>query len=79
MPHQCPFPVHSTDNRCCYRTGSAPGFTLCLALVIALSCYAGFSYAASIAPPHTVGTTVGTVASGSMPGCSHPDGPVIGG
>jgi hypothetical protein len=48
MSHQCPFPVRSTDNRRCYRTGSAPGFTLCLALVAALSCYAGFSQAASI-------------------------------
>ncbi len=75
MPHQCPFPVHSTDNRRCYRTGSAPGFTLCLALVVALSCYAGFSYATPIASPHTAGTA----ASGAIPGCSHPDGPVIGG
>jgi len=48
MSHQCPFPVRSTDNRRCYRTGSAPGFTLCLALVAALSCYAGFSQAAPI-------------------------------
>ena len=37
MSHQCPFPVHSSDNRCGYRAGSAPGFTLSLALVAALS------------------------------------------
>ncbi|MHB1144208.1 MAG: hypothetical protein ACYCZS_04845 [Thiobacillus sp.] len=46
MSHQCPFPVRSTDSRRCYRTGSAPGFTLCLALVAALSGYAGYSHAA---------------------------------
>lgn len=51
MSHQCPFPVRSTDNRCSYRTGSAPGFTLCLALVAALSCYAGFSQAAPVQTP----------------------------
>lgn len=47
MSKQCPFPVRSTDSRCCYRTGSAPGFTLCLALVAALSGYAGLSHAAT--------------------------------
>ena len=45
MSHHCPFPVRSTDSRRCYRTGSAPGFTLCLALVAALSGYAGYSHA----------------------------------
>lgn len=45
MSHQCPFPVCSTDNRFSYRTGSFPGFTLCLALVAALSGYAGLSHA----------------------------------
>ena len=45
MPHHCPFPVRSTDSRRSYRTGSAPGFTLCLALVAALSGYAGLSHA----------------------------------
>jgi len=47
MPRHCPFPVRSTDSRSCYRAGSAPGFTLCLALVAALSGYAGYSYGAS--------------------------------
>lgn len=46
MPRHCPFPVRSTDSRRSYHTGSAPGFTLCLALVAALSGYAGFSHAA---------------------------------
>ena len=49
MSHQCPFPVRSTDSRCCYRTGSVPGFTLSLALVAALSGYAGLSDAAPAA------------------------------
>jgi hypothetical protein len=47
MSHQCPFPVRSTDCRNSYRTGAAPGFSLCLALVAALSGYAGFSHADS--------------------------------
>ena len=47
MSKQCPFPVRSIDSRCCYRAGSAPGFTLCLALVAALSGYAGLSHAAT--------------------------------
>lgn len=46
MSHHCPFPVRSTNSRCSYQTGSAPGFTLCLALVAALMGYAGFSHAA---------------------------------
>lgn len=46
MSHQCPFPVRSTDNRCGYRTGNATGFILSLALVAALSGYAGLSHAA---------------------------------
>lgn len=46
MSHQCPFPVQSSDNRRGYRTGSAPGFTLGLALVAALSGYAGLSHGA---------------------------------
>ena len=49
MSHQCPFPVQSSDNRCGYRAGSAPGFTLSLALVAALSGYAGLSEAAPAA------------------------------
>lgn len=75
MPHQCPFPVHSTDNRRCYRTGSAPGFILCLAVVAALSCYAGFSHAAAIAPSHPAGAA----ASDAAPVCGHPDVPIAGG
>ncbi|MBW8330347.1 MAG: S8 family serine peptidase [Thiobacillus sp.] len=51
MPHHCPFPVHSTNSRHGYHTGSAPGFTLGLALVAALSGYAGFSHAAPAATP----------------------------
>lgn len=46
MSRHCPFPVRSTDSRSSYRAGSAPGFTLCLALVAALSGYAGYSDAA---------------------------------
>jgi len=46
MSHNYPFPVRSTDSRLCYRTGSGPGFTLTLALVAALSGYAGLSDAA---------------------------------
>lgn len=44
--HLSSFPIRSTDSRCCYRTGSAPGFSLALALVATLSGYAGFSHAA---------------------------------
>lgn len=46
MSHQCPFPVQSSDNRCGYRTGSAPGFTLALVLVAAFAGYAGLGHAA---------------------------------
>lgn len=49
MPHHCPFPVRSTDSRSSYRTGSVQGFTLSLALVAALSGYAGLSDAAPAA------------------------------
>lgn len=48
MPRNCPFPVRSTDSRRCYRTGSVPGFTLSLALVAALSGYAGLNHAAPV-------------------------------
>lgn len=51
MSHQCPFPVRSTDSRRSYRAGSAPGFTLALALVAALSGYAGLSDAAPANAP----------------------------
>ena len=53
LAHHCPFPVRSTDSRRCYRTGSMPGFTLCLALVAALSGYASFSHAAADATSRT--------------------------
>ena len=57
MPHHCPFPVRSTDSRRCYRTGSAPGFTLCLALVAILAGYAGLSHADfSLIPANNVPT-----------------------
>jgi hypothetical protein len=52
MPHHCPFPVRSTDSRRGYHTGSAPCFTLGLALVAVLSGYAGFSHAAPAANGH---------------------------
>jgi thermitase len=66
MTHQCPFPVLSTDNRCGYRKGSAPGFTLSLALVAALSGYASFGHAASASKPSTVIDT--SVSSGAVVG-----------
>lgn len=71
MPHHCPFPVRSTHNRSRYRAGSAPGFTLSLALIAALSGYAGLGEAAPAAQananasgivpeiPVSTGTTVG--------------------
>ena len=71
MSHQCPFPVRSTNNRCCYRTGSAPGFALCLAVVAALSCYAGFSRAAQFSPAEV------TAISGTGPALDAPSGPVV--
>lgn len=71
MSHQCPFPVRSTDNRRCYRTGSAPGFVLCLAVAAALSCYAGFSHAAPIHALQAGG-------SGVVPALGHhPAGPIV--
>lgn len=61
MPHHCPFPVLLSDNRCCYRSGTAPGFSLSLLLVALLTGYAGFSEAAPVTastpginPPATV-------------------------
>ena len=48
MPRHCPFPVKLSDNRRCYRTGSAPGFSLSLLLVAVLAGYAGFSEAAPL-------------------------------
>ena len=66
MSHQCPFPVQSTDNRCGYRVGSAPGFTLSLALVAALSGYAGFGHAAPASKPASAIDS--SVSSGAVVG-----------
>lgn len=49
MPHQCPFPVRSSDNRRSYRAGSIPGCALGLALIAALLGYASFSHAVPMA------------------------------
>ncbi len=69
MPyHPSSFPVRSTDNRCCYRRGSAPGFSLALALVAALSGYAGFSHAAPCV--HAEAGQAATVSAGVSPGPS---------
>lgn len=46
MSHQCPFPVRSHDSRRSYRAGNAPGFTLTLAFIAALTGYASFAEAA---------------------------------
>jgi subtilisin family serine protease len=60
MSHHCPFPVQSSDSRCSYRRGSAPGFTLGLALVAVLSGYAGLSDAAPVPEiPAATGTVAG--------------------
>ncbi len=48
MSHHCPFPVRSTDNRCGYHASNVPGMSLCLALAIALTCFAGLSYAGDV-------------------------------
>jgi hypothetical protein len=53
MPRHCPVRVESSDPRCCYRTGSAPGFTLSLLLIAVLAGYAGFSKAAPLSTPDT--------------------------
>jgi hypothetical protein len=50
MSRQCPFPVQFSDNRRCYRSGNAPGFTLALLLVALLAGYAGHGHAAPAAP-----------------------------
>jgi len=68
MSNQCPFPVRSTDSRCSYRTGSAPGFTLALALVAVLSVYAGFSHAA---PPANAQGNAPTVVLSIASDSSH--------
>lgn len=63
MSHQCPFPVRSTDSRCGYRTGSLPGLAFSLALIAALTCFAGICHAdgvraAPVAPSVLVSPTV---------------------
>lgn len=65
MSNHCPFPVRSTDNRSCYRSGSTLGFTLGLALMMALSGYAGSSHADaySIAPDNEPEGNVTTTRS----------------
>ena len=73
MSHQCPFPVRSTDNRCGYQTGTVSGFALCLAVVAALSCYAGFSDAAQFAP---VQVNSQTAVSGTVPAIDNPGDPI---
>ena len=72
MSHQCPFPVRSSDNRRSYHTGCAPGFTLCLALVAALSGYAGLSHAVQSAPTQANNLTT---ISGTVPAIDNPGGP----
>lgn len=57
MPHQCQFPVRSTDSRCGYRAGSIPGCALGLALVAALLGYASFSHAGPVASSGDIRTT----------------------
>lgn len=47
MAHQCPFPVRFSDNRRCYRAGSAAGFTLTLLLAAILLGYVGSGEAAA--------------------------------
>ena len=51
MSHQCPFPVRSTDSRCAYRTGGLPGLAFSIALVAALTCFAGICRADALATP----------------------------
>lgn len=48
MSHHCPFPVRSSDNRSSYRVGTAPGLSLCIAVLAALLGYAGVSHAGPI-------------------------------
>ena len=63
MPRQCQFPVQCSDNRCCYRSGTKPGFVLGLALVAGLSGYAGFSQAAPLYKPDVTRTNSVTNSS----------------
>lgn len=66
---QCPFPVHSTDNRRSYRAGSMPGLTLALAMAAALLGHVGFSDAAPVnvgAAGVAAGPAVGAAAEGGL-------------
>lgn len=73
MSHQCPFPVRSTDNRCGYQTGTVSGFALCLAVLAALSCYAGFSDAAQFASARVSSPTA---LSGAAAAIDYPGDPI---
>lgn len=68
MPHHCPFPVRSIDNRSSYRVGSAPGFALSLALISAFSGYAGLSEAAPAAQAQATGFSGTPAASKTFAG-----------
>jgi hypothetical protein len=63
MPRQCQFPVQFSDNRRCYRSGTTPGFAIGVALIAALTGYAGFSHAASAIQqlPVSSGAVVGYI------------------
>lgn len=67
MSHHCPFPVRSTDSRCGYHASSVPGLSLCLALTVALSCFAGLSYAggAAFAQANQLAPEIGVTLSPS--------------
>lgn len=74
MPRQCPFPVRSANSRCCYQSGSVPGFALCLAVVAALSCFAGFSHAA---PFTSAGASSLAEISSAASAIDDPGGPAL--
>ena len=69
MSHHCPFPVRSTDSRCGYHASSVPGLSLCLALAVALSCFAGLSYAGGTATVqgNQLAPEIGVTLSPSIP------------
>jgi hypothetical protein len=62
MQSHCPFPIQFSDNRRCYRTTNAPGFTLAVLLIAVLAGYAGFSEARTLNPG-----VVGEARSGGHP------------
>lgn len=69
MSRHCPFPVRSTDSRCGYHAGSVPALSLCLALAVALSCFASLSYAEGVAfaQQNQLAPEVGVTLSPSNP------------